>query len=71
MQQHGFSIDEAKDILITSGLAVNEKINYFNVLELSIEELQNHSDEHINKLVDEAHKRFYSTSLRAGGLPRH
>lgn len=70
VQQLGFSVDEAKDILIESGLAVNEMINFFEVLELSIEELQNQSDEQINTLVDEVHNRLYSTSLRAGGLPR-
>lgn len=70
VQQHGFSIDEAKDILTTSGLAVNEKINYFDVLELSIEELQIQSEKQINTLVDDTHKRLYSASLRAGGLPR-
>ena len=70
VQQHGFSIDEAKDLLISSGLAVGENINYFKVLELSVEDIQNQSDEQINRLVNEAHKRFYSASLRAGGLPR-
>ena len=70
VQQHGFSVDEAKDILITSGLAVNEIINFFEVLELSIEKLQDQSDKQIKTLVDEVHKRLYSASLRAGGLPR-
>lgn len=70
VQHHGFSIDEAKDLLISSGLAVGENVNYFDVLELSVEQIQDQSDEQINTLVSEAHKRFYSASLRAGGLPR-
>lgn len=70
VQQHGFSIDEARDILITSGLAVNENINFFEVLGLSIEELQNLSEDIKYTHVDEAHKRLYTASLRAGGLPR-
>ena len=70
VQQHGFSIDEAKELLISSGLAVRENINFFDVLELSIEEIQNQSDSEINTLVYQAHERLYGASLRAGGLPR-
>ncbi len=70
VQQHGFSIDEANDILIESGLAVGENTNYFQVLELSVEDVQNRNDSDITTLVHQAHKRLYRASLRAGGLPR-
>lgn len=70
VQQHGFSIDEAKDILISSGLAVNEDINFFEVLGQSTEDLQNKSEDVIQTHVEEAHNRLYGASLRAGGLPR-
>ena len=70
VQQYGFSIDEAKDLLISSGLAVRENINFFDILELSIEEIQNQSNSEINTLVHQAHERLYGASLRAGGLPR-
>ena len=70
VQQYGFSIDEAKELLLSSGLAVRENINFFDVLELSIEEIQNQSDSEINTLVYQAHERLYGASLRAGGLPR-
>lgn len=70
VQHYGFSIDEAKDLLLSSGLDVGENINYFEVLQLSVEEIQNESDSVIETLVFQAHKRLYSASLRAGGLPR-
>ena len=70
VRQLGFTVEEAKDILIDSGLVVGESINYFEVLELSVEEIQEQSDSEINTLVYQAHKKLYGASLRAGGLPR-
>ena len=70
VQQHGLSFEEANEILKESGFAVGEKIDYFATLGLSIEELQNQDESAIVALVEEAHKRSYSASLRAGGLPR-
>ena len=70
VQQYGLSTDDADEILKASGLIVGERKNYFEVLGLSIEELQNQSDTIIAAQVDEAHKKCYSESLRAGGLPR-
>ena len=67
---HGLFIDEADEILKTPGLVVGESINYFHALGLPIEELQNQPDVTIVSLVEEAHKKSYSASLRAGGLPR-
>ena len=70
VRQYGLSIDEADDILKSSGLVVGENLNYFKVLGLSLEKIQNLSDDIITKYVEAAHKKAYSDSLRAGGLPR-
>ncbi len=70
VQQYEFSFDEANEILKESGLAVGEEINYFDVLGLSIEEFQIQDEESVAFLVEETHKKAYSASLRAGGLPR-
>ena len=70
VQQYNLSTDEADKILKGSGLIVGEKINYFEVLGFSLEELQNQSEKTIVPQVDAAHKKQYNESLRAGGLPR-
>ena len=70
VQEYGLSTDDADAILKASGLIVGEKINYFEVLGLSLEELQNESDDVIANSVDVAHQQSYNNSLRAGGLPR-
>ncbi len=70
VRQYGLSIDEADEILKLSGLVVGEIFNYFDVLNLNLEELQNQSESTIRKWIDIAHKKAYSASLKAGGLPR-
>ncbi|MDE0086344.1 MAG: SUMF1/EgtB/PvdO family nonheme iron enzyme, partial [Candidatus Poribacteria bacterium] len=70
MQEHQISATEAAEILKASGLIVGEKENYFEVLGISIEELQNLSEDAITVHVDAAHKKLYAESLRAGGRPR-
>lgn len=70
VQEHGLSIDEAEEILKTSGLTVGESINYFEVLGLSVDDLHNQDDDVIATRIDTAHKKCYSDSLSAGGLPR-
>ena len=69
-QQYGLSFEEARQILKASGLVVGDVLNYFEVLGLAVEELQNQPDAAIATRVDIAHKELYSASLRAGGLPR-
>ena len=69
-QQYGLSFEEARQILKASGLVVGDVVNYFEVLGLAVDELQNQSDAAIATRVDTAHKELYSASLRAGGLPR-
>ncbi len=70
VQNYALSIEDASEILKSLGLIVGEEINYFEVLELSIEEFENKSVTEIANYVDESHSRLYSASLRAGGLPR-
>ena len=70
VQQYGLSADEADEILEASGLIVGERTSFFGILGLSFEELQTQSDPAIANHVDEAHRKLYSESLRAGGLPR-
>lgn len=69
-QQYGLTVDAATEILKASGLVVGEGINYFEVLELSIAEIQNQSETGITNLVETAHKKRYSASLRAGARLR-
>ena len=70
VQAHGLSIDEATEILNASGLIVGERVNYLEVLGFTIDELENRSEDTIAIEVDTAHNRYYTESLRAGGLPR-
>ena len=70
VQQYGLSADEAGEILKTSGLVVGESVNYFQVLGLSLEEIQGISENDILVSIEDAHKKCYGESLRAGGLPR-
>ena len=70
VQEHGLSVDEASDILKASGLTVGERVNYFEVLGFTIEEIANQTEEAIGINVEIAHSKYYTESLRAGGLPR-
>ncbi len=69
-QQYGLSFEEARQILKESGLVVGDVMNYFEVLGLSIDELQNETESVISTRVNTTHKELYGASLRAGGLPR-
>ena len=69
-QQYSLTIDEATEILKASGLIVGEGVNYFEVLGLSLAEIQNQSEADIATLVEAAHKKRYSASLRAGARLR-
>ena len=70
VQQYGLSADDAEEILKTSGLVVGESVNYLRVLGLSSEEIQAKSENDILSRIEDAHKKCYGESLRAGGLPR-
>ena len=70
VQQYDLSKDDVEEILNASGIVIGESVDYFDVLNLSIEEIQDKSESEISIRVNAAHRRVYSASLRAGGLPR-
>ncbi len=70
VQQHGLTIDETMNILNAAGLTIGERIDYFEVLGFSIDEIQRLDELTIANRVEVAHKRLYTASLRAGGRPR-
>ena len=70
VQEYSLTPDEADNILKTSGLIVGEQDSYFDVLGISIEELENLSEADIVAYVESIHDKLYRTSLNAGGRPR-
>lgn len=70
VNDHGLSIEDAVEIINSLGITVGEGINYFEVLELSIEDFILQDESTIAEKLDIAHKKYYSESLQAGGLPR-
>ena len=70
VQNYELSIEEASEVLSTLGLIVGEEVNYFEVLGFSIEEIQNLDEDAVVSLVETAHKKSYSASLRAGARVR-
>ena len=70
VQNYGLSVDEATDILVSLGLVVGEEISYFDVLGFSIDEFRSIDETEIRNLVEVAHKKLYSASLKAGARPR-
>ena len=70
VQQHGISVDEAVEILQSSGLVIGEQVDYFEVLGLSSSELEDRSESDIANRVEAAHNKLYRESLSAGGRVR-
>lgn len=70
VQEYGLTTDEADSILKTSGLVVGEQDSYFDVLGISIEELENLSEVDIVAHIESVHDKLYRASLNAGGRPR-
>ena len=68
-QQHGLSFEDAEQLLKYSGLVVGDVVNYFEVLELSVEDLQNQTEAEIATRVDTAYHKHYRASLIAGARP--
>ena len=62
-QDYGLIQEEATQILNASGLVVNEIVNYFEVMGLEIEDLQNMSESDIQTLVSNTHSRLYMKSI--------
>ena len=70
VQQHGLTVHEATEILNSARLSIGERIDYFEVLGISIDEIQELDELSIVNHVEVAHKKLYTASLRAGGRPR-
>ena len=70
VNQYGLRREDAEQILLSSGLIIGEKVNYFEVLGISIESLQTQTEAAIAVQVDAAHEKHYRTSLSAGGRVR-
>ena len=70
VQQFDIDVDEAVEILNTSGLVIGESIDYFEVLGISRSNIENESESEISSQVLAAHQRLYTVSLEAGGRPR-
>ena len=70
VQQFGVGFDDAVEILKTSGLAIGESIDYFEVLSLSRADFEFRSESDIVNQINVAHEKLYSASLKAGGRPR-
>lgn len=70
VQNYDLSVEEATEILKSLGLVVGEDTNFFEILGLSIEEIQKQDNKNIKGIVEEAHDRFYRASLRAGARIR-
>ncbi len=70
VQNYDLSIEDASDILKSLGLIVGEEINYFDALEISLEQIQELDEQSIIKLVETAHDRCYRVSLTAGARVR-
>jgi predicted NACHT family NTPase len=70
VQQHDISVDEAVEILQSSGLVIGEQVDYFKVLGLSSAEFEDQSESDIANRVEAAHNKLYRESLSAGGRVR-
>ena len=68
--KYKLSVEEASEILKNSGLNVEKRDNYFEILGLSIEELQSLNEDAIVERVKKAHRKYYVESLSAGARPR-
>ncbi len=69
-QEYEITTDEADEILRESGLIVGDRENYFTVFGLTVESPDNMGEDAFITHVEQTHKELYTTSLRAGGLPR-
>ena len=70
VQNYGLSAEDASGILKDLDLTVGEDVNYFEILGFSIEDIHSLNEETLVNLVEIAHKKCYSDSLRAGGRIR-
>ena len=69
-QEFDIPVNEAVQILSQAGLIVGVTDDYFDILDTSIAELRNLTEDEIATHVNAIHKKLYAASLAAGGLPR-
>ena len=70
VQKYGLNTNESEGILKNFGFLLDERINYFEVLKLSIKAMENQTETSIENIVDTAHEKLYADSIRAGSRPR-
>ena len=70
VQMYDLSIEEGIEILDSLGIVVGEEINYFEILGLSLEDIQDKDDQSVTDIVKIAHDDLYKVSLTAGGRVR-
>ncbi len=70
VQIYDLSIEEGIEILDSLGIVVGDEVNYFEILGLSIEEIQGKDDQTVTDIVKIAHDDLYKVSLTAGGRVR-
>lgn len=70
VQIYDLSIEEGIEILNSLGVVVGDEINYFDILGLSLEEIQGMDDKSVSDIVNMAHDDLYKTSLNAGARIR-
>ncbi|RKU29332.1 hypothetical protein C6497_06420 [Candidatus Poribacteria bacterium] len=67
---YNLSIGEGIEILDSLGIVVGDEINHFDILGLSLEEIQGMEDQSIAAIVRSAHDNLYKASLTAGARIR-
>ncbi len=70
VQIYDLSIEEGIEILDSLGIVVGDEINYFEILGLSLEDIQDKDDHSVTDIVKIAHDDLYKVSLTAGGRVR-
>ena len=70
VQVYDLSIQEGIEILDSLGIVVGDEINHFDILGLSLEEIQGMDNQSISDIVRSAHDNLYKASLTAGARIR-
>ena len=70
VQIYDLSIEEGIEILDSLGIVVGDEINYFEILGLSLDDIQGKDDQSVTDIVKIAHDDLYKVSLTAGGRVR-
>ena len=70
VQKYGLVTEDAEEILKTFGFLTDERMNYFEILTLSISDILNLPESTVKSKVEEIHRKLYEDSVRAGNRPR-